>query len=210
MHQTRLFSRFRSFKFISFAIFAFFLFTSLTDSSLTRALAPNAEAKAFVGDKFIPSDIPTSGDLELDAVIYQAGLDTGVDPRLLHAVIQQESNYKAAALSNKGAQGLMQMMPATARRFNCQDAADPKENISAGARYLRYLLERFNGDVSLALAGYNAGEGSVDKYDGVPPYGETQNYVRVITAHYGKTFHPLLTPEEARVEFHLSTEIAQK
>ncbi len=173
----------------------------------TNSCAPSSPVAA---ENFIPSDIPTSGDRDLDAVIYQAGLDTGVDPRLLHAVIRQESNYKTAALSGKGAQGLMQMMPATARRFNCQDTSDPKENISAGARYLRYLLERFDGDVALALAGYNAGEGSVDKYDGVPPYGETQNYVRVITTRYGKTFHPLHTPAEARIEFHLLPEIAQK
>ncbi|MGB8510282.1 MAG: lytic transglycosylase domain-containing protein [Pyrinomonadaceae bacterium] len=210
MHQTRRFPRFRSFKFFSFALFALFAFTNLTDTPFTRAIAPTVEAKTVVDENFIPADVPTSGDTELDSIIYHAGLDTGVDPRLLHAVIWQESKYKVNALSNKNAQGLMQMIPATAKRFNCQNTSDPKENIAAGARYLRWLLERFDGDVSLALAGYNAGEGSVDKYAGVPPYTETQNYVRIITGRYGKFFHPLLTPEAARVEFHLLPELAQK
>ena len=84
----------------------------------------------------------------------------------------------------------MQLMPATARRFGCDHANDPTENVEAGTKYLSWLLKRFNGDVTLALAGYNAGEGAVDKYNGVPPYNETQNYVRRITARYGKTYHP--------------------
>ena len=104
----------------------------------------------------------------------------------------------------------MQMMPATARRFGCTDAYDSASNIDAGTQYLAWLLKRFDGDVSLALAGYNAGEGSVDKFGGIPPFSETQNYVRIITGRYGKTYHPVLTPEEARIEFHLvPTEVAQ-
>ncbi len=100
----------------------------------------------------------------------------------------------------------MQMMPATAKRFGLKDAFDPTANVEAGTRYLKFLLKRFNGDVSLALAGYNAGEGSVDKYKGVPPYGETQNYVKKIEATYGKTYHPVLTPEDAELAFGLTNE----
>ncbi|HVF55896.1 MAG TPA: lytic transglycosylase domain-containing protein [Pyrinomonadaceae bacterium] len=178
--------------------------------SFTRAVAPTVEAKTVVDENFIPSDIPSSGDIELDRIIFHAGVEQGVDPRLIHAVIWQESKYKVSATSHKGAQGLMQMMPATAKRFNCEDTSDPEANIEAGTKYLRWLLKRFNGDVVLALAGYNAGEGSVDKYAGVPPYGETQNYVRIITGRYGKTYHPLLTPDEARVEFRLTAELASR
>ena len=100
----------------------------------------------------------------------------------------------------------MQMMPATAKRFGLKDPFDPAANVEAGTKYLKFLLKRFNGDVSLALAGYNAGEGSVDKYQGVPPYGETQNYVKKISATYGKTYHPVLTPEDARLAFGLSND----
>jgi soluble lytic murein transglycosylase-like protein len=98
---------------------------------------------------------------------------------------------------------MMQLMPDTARRFKCDDASNPEQNIEAGTKYLRWLLKRFDGDVVLALAGYNAGEGNVDKHNGVPPFNETQNYVRIITGRYGKTYHPTLTPEEARIQFNL-------
>ncbi|HKQ99136.1 MAG TPA: lytic transglycosylase domain-containing protein [Pyrinomonadaceae bacterium] len=171
---------------------------------------PRTEAPATeVESDYIPADVPSSGDRELDLIIFRAGERNGVDPRFLHAVIWQESKYKVRARSYVGAQGLMQLMPATAKRFGCMDAHDPAANIEAGTKYLRFLLKRFNGNVSLALAGYNAGEGAVDKYNGVPPYNETQNYVRIITGRYGKTYHPLLTPEEARVQFRLTREVAQ-
>lgn len=102
----------------------------------------------------------------------------------------------------------MQMMPATAQRFGLKDPFDPAANVEAGTKYLKFLLKRFNGDVSLALAGYNAGEGSVDKYNGVPPYSETQNYVKKIEATYGKTYHPVLTPDDAKLAFGLMNETA--
>ena len=127
----------------------------------------------------------------MDLIIYKAGLNHGVDPRFIHAVIWQESKYLNQARSHAGAQGLMQLMPATAKRFGCDDPYDPAENITAGTKYLSWLLKRFEGNVELALAGYNAGEGSVDKYDGVPPYNETRNYVKIISKRYGKTYHPL-------------------
>ncbi|HEX8709214.1 MAG TPA: lytic transglycosylase domain-containing protein [Pyrinomonadaceae bacterium] len=215
MKLTRLVPHFRSFKFAPFSVIALFLFTNLTGLVFNRAYAPSVQAHeapaqvATVEQDYIPADVPTSGDHELDLIIFRAGERNGVDPRFIHAVIWQESKYKIKARSHVGAQGLMQLMPATARRFGCSDAYDISANIEAGTKYLRFLLKRFNGNVSLALAGYNAGEGAVDKYDGVPPYGETQNYVRIITGRYGKLFHPILTPEQARIEFRLTQELAQ-
>ncbi|MCA1632748.1 MAG: lytic transglycosylase domain-containing protein [Acidobacteria bacterium] len=212
MHLTRRTSPFRSFKNITFALVAIFFLTNLADSPFTRVLAPVA-AKTNAEANVIPADVPTSGDPELDRIIFDIGSRAGVDPRLLHAVIWQESKYKPSALSHAGAQGMMQLMPATAKRFNCEDRLNPEANIEAGTKYLRWLLKRFDGDVVLALAGYNAGEGSVDKFEGVPPYNETQNYVRIITGRYGKTQHPVLTPEEARTYFRLfpssADEVAQ-
>jgi soluble lytic murein transglycosylase-like protein len=188
-------------KFAPFAFIAFFLFSNLTGVLFSRALAPAAAAKgrSFV----IPADIPTSGNEELDRIIFEAGENQGVDPRFIHAVIWQESKYDTHARSHAGAQGLMQLMPATAKRFGCDDPNDPVSNINAGTKYLSWLLKRFSGNVELALAGYNAGEGAVDKYDGIPPYSETQNYVKIISERYGKTYHPVLSPAEAAEVFQL-------
>ena len=101
---------------------------------------------------------------------------------IVRAIIHAESAFNPAALSHAGAQGLMQLMPATARRFGVTDSYDATQNIRGGVQYLAWLLKRFNGDLKLAAAGYNAGEGAVDKYKGVPPYSETRRYVdRVAT-----------------------------
>ncbi|HKG14595.1 MAG TPA: lytic transglycosylase domain-containing protein [Pyrinomonadaceae bacterium] len=204
MHVSRRNPRLRSFKNVVVATFAIFVVTNFADSSFTRVFAPvAAEAAVVAVENYIPADLPTSGDLDLDLVIMRAGEQYGVDPRLVHAVIWQESKYKNAAVSHVGAQGLMQLMPATAKRFGCENPNDSESNVNAGVKYLRFLLKRFDGDVTLALAGYNAGEGNVDKYDGVPPFGETQSYVRIITGRYGKTYHPILAPEEAASYFKL-------
>lgn len=199
--------RWRSAKFAPFAIISLFFFTNLTGVFFSPVMAPGANASTVV--ETIPLDIPSSCDPTLDWIIYRAGESEGVDPRFIHAVIQQESRYQTRALSHAGAQGLMQLMPATAKRFGCDDVNDPESNIKAGTKYLSWLLKRFEGDVSLALAGYNAGEGAVDKYKGIPPYKETQNYVVKIVANYGKTFHPVLSPEDAKIAFHLVPESFQ-
>lgn len=188
-------------KFAPFAIVAFFVAFNFT--SFNPAMAPVVSAATV---ETIPADMPSSGDCDLDWIIFRAGEKSGVDPRFIHAVIQQESKYNPKAVSSAGAQGLMQMMPATAERFGLKDPFDSTANVAAGTKYLKWLLERFNGDVSLALAGYNAGEGSVDKYQGVPPYSETQNYVKKIVTNYGKTYHPVLSPDDAKLAFHLTNE----
>ncbi|HXC69610.1 MAG TPA: lytic transglycosylase domain-containing protein [Pyrinomonadaceae bacterium] len=200
MKFPRRLPHFRSLKFAPFAVFSLFLFTNLTGVLFSRALAPSAAAST---EFRIPADIPTSGDPQLDRIIFEAAEEQGVDPRLLHAVIWQESKYKTDARSHAGAQGLMQLIPDTAKRFGCNDPNDPAKNIEAGAKYLSWLLKRFSGNVELALAGYNAGEGAVDKYDGIPPYNETQNYVKIISKRYGKTYHPVLPPAQAAELFHL-------
>ena len=182
---------FRALKFAPFALLALFFFTNVTGILFSRVMAPVAVANATVLAP-LPADMPTSGDQELDRLIYDVGQREGIDPRFIHAVIWQESKYIVDARSHAGAQGLMQLMPATAKRFGCEDRNNPVENVEAGTKYLRWLLKRFSGNVELALAGYNAGEGSVDKYNGIPPYNETRNYVRIISKRYGKTHHPVV------------------
>jgi hypothetical protein len=169
-----------------------FLVSNFTGIFFSPVFAPSVGATTHLEEEMIPHDMPTSGDPNLDRIIFRAGGRHGIDPRFIHAVIWQESKYKPKAVSHAGAQGLMQLMPATARRFGCSDPHDEASNVEAGTRYLSWLLKRFNGDVKLALAGYNAGEGAVDKYHGVPPYNETRNYVRKIVANYGQTSHPVI------------------
>src|SRR6266481_3977761 len=172
------FPHLRTVKFAPVAVFFLFFVTNLTGFYFSPVFAPSA-VEARRQDDFIPLDIPLSGDCDLDLIIFRAGEREGVDPRFIHAVIQQESKY---------------------------DPKDQACNVGAGTKYLAWLLKRFNGDVSLALAGYNAGEGAVDKYKGVPPYHETENYVKKIVANYGKTYHPLLSPADAKIAFRLGND----
>jgi len=119
-----------------------------------------------------------------DQMIRQAAQQHGVSEGLIKAVMHTESGFNINARSPVGAQGLMQLMPATARRFNVSNAYDPQQNIFGGARYLSWLLKRFNGNTQLAIAAYNAGEGNIDKYGGIPPFRETQDYVRRVTSRF--------------------------
>ena len=133
----------------------------------------------------------TTGSMEIDSYIVDSSIRYNIDPLLIYSQMHQESSFKLKATSYKGASGLMQLMPATARRFGVTSIYDPKQNIEAGVRYMRWLLNTFGGDVVLALAGYNAGEGAVWKYGNqVPPYRETQEYVRRITARYNSISNP--------------------
>jgi soluble lytic murein transglycosylase-like protein len=136
-------------------------------------------------------------------MVREAAARHGVDPRLIFLVMQAESGFRLRALSPKGATGLMQLMPATALRLGVSNIFDPRENVLGGVKYLRWLLDRFGGDVRLALAGYNAGEGAVESYGNqVPPFQETQNYVRSIVLRYIRSrgltgFHPDLVESGA-------------
>jgi soluble lytic murein transglycosylase-like protein len=133
----------------------------------------------------------TTGNGDVDKFIIESGQRNSVDPLLLYAIMHQESSFKSRAMSYKGARGLMQLMPFTASRFGVTNIWDPKQNIEGGARYMRFLLDLFSGDVRLALAGYNAGEGAVMKYGyQVPPYSETREYVRRIGRRYSMMRDP--------------------
>jgi soluble lytic murein transglycosylase-like protein len=130
-----------------------------------------------------------TGSAKIDALIRQYTALYGVDPYLVYCVMRQESGFDPTRISPKGARGLMQLMPDTAARYGVVNIADPAQNIMAGTRYLKALLQQFNGNVTLALAGYNAGEGAVVKYGNtVPPYRETIDYVRNITTRYNPKF----------------------
>ncbi len=119
-------------------------------------------------------------------LIDQSAARHGVDVNLVRAIIKVESAYRAAARSRKGAIGLMQLMPDTARRFAVANPYDPGANIEGGIRYLKFLLDRFNVNVPLAVAAYNAGEAAVDRFNGIPPYAETRNYVRAVLSLVGQ------------------------
>lgn len=142
-------------------------------------VAPHAVTPTEVS----PTIPAPSADQGIDAVVESAAARNQLPPQLIHSVIRVESNYNPHAVSSKGALGLMQLIPATARRFGVSDVFDPADNIQGGARYLKYLLDLFHNDYRLALAAYNAGEAAVARYGDVPPYAETRNYVVQVRKH---------------------------
>jgi soluble lytic murein transglycosylase-like protein len=146
----------------------------------------------------------TTGNAQVDQYLINSATNNGVDPLLLYSIMHQESSFKSHAISPKGARGLMQLMPFTAMRYGVTNIFDARQNIEGGARYVRFLLDRFDGDINLVLAGYNAGEGAVEKYGWhIPPYSETQEYVRRISRRYALLRDPnaaLYAPRVARMQ----------
>lgn len=147
-------------------------------ADVVRAKTSRAQSKAY-----IPADKSKLMDM-INTSIDTASKKYGVDPNLIRAVIKQESGYNPSALSHTGAQGLMQLMPGTADSLGVTDPWDIAQNIDGGTRYLRDQLRAFNGDISLAAAAYNAGPGSITKYNGIPPYEETQDYVKKVLSNF--------------------------
>jgi soluble lytic murein transglycosylase-like protein len=167
------------------SITAFRFFGNLREALVTlkssRALAYSAYGSSvFNSAARVTAPMPAY----LSALITEAGRMHGVDPRLIAAVARRESAFNPRAVSAVGAGGLMQLMPATANFLGVNDVFDARQNVFGGARYLRTLLDAFHGDLDLTLAAYNAGPGAVQKYNGVPPFRETRQYVQVVRASY--------------------------
>jgi len=162
-------------------------------ATMRAARSAAAEVNQYIGHEANP-EITESGtnfvrgqafnQQDVDAAIVQAAARHNVDPNLVRSVIKVESNFNPNAVSRKGAMGLMQLMPSTARQLNVRNPFDPQQNVDAGVRHLKQLLENYGGDVKLSLAAYNAGAGAVARSAGVPRFAETQNYVRRITNLY--------------------------
>ncbi|TVR65510.1 MAG: lytic transglycosylase domain-containing protein [Candidatus Competibacteraceae bacterium] len=158
-------------------------FPAVTLDRAARQLARTAAAAPPAAASAAP---PTGGARRWGPLVDRVAREEGIDPALIRAVVATESAYRPTAVSPKGAAGLMQLMPATAARFGLtpEERFDPERNVRAGIRYLRWLLARFDGDLELALAGYNAGEGAVLRYGRqIPPFEETQDYVRRVARH---------------------------
>lgn len=145
--------------------------------AVTTVVRADSKSGRLVRSFVMEPQVAAPGDSALKDMIDRIAAEQGVESQLVHSVIRAESNYNPTAISPKGAQGIMQLIPATARRFGVTNTFDARENIQGGVRYLRFLLDYYRGDYAKAIAAYNAGESAVDKYNGIPPYVETQNYV---------------------------------
>jgi soluble lytic murein transglycosylase-like protein len=153
--------------------------------------APAERARRF-SDHLVP--VP---DADLQVLLDRHSEAQSLDRKLVHAVIQVESGFNQRARSHKGAMGLMQLIPATASLYQVQDPYDPDDNMRGGTRYLRHLIDRFPGRLDLAVAAYNAGPGAVERYNGIPPYRETRDYVRRVLTLYNGTEPSLSLPGPA-------------
>jgi soluble lytic murein transglycosylase-like protein len=191
-------------------------------ASMRAARSAAAEVNEFLGResnqsataRIIAANFrgPAANPKDIDSAIEQAATRHNVDPNLVRAVVKVESNFNPNAVSRKGAMGLMQLMPSTARQLHVKNPFDPEQNVDAGVRHLKQLLESYGGDVTLTLAAYNAGAGAVARSSGVPRYSETQNYVRRITNLYyagtvfnsGASHDPVKVQRDARGVLYIS------
>jgi soluble lytic murein transglycosylase-like protein len=171
-------------------------FTDVPDNNRYRLLVLSPHALTESGDHYSPALLARAA--QYDAIIDNAAASAALEPNLLRAVIVVESGFNAHAMSKRGAVGLMQLMPATASRFGISNLYDPKDNVHAGARYLKFLMDRFGHDVRLALAAYNAGEEAVDRNGGrIPPFAETMAYVPKVLKVY-RMLCDLPAPRDSR------------
>ncbi|MBP3924092.1 lytic transglycosylase domain-containing protein [bacterium] len=155
--------------------------TTSSSQMLNNALN---EAAAIINSSAAASANAKAPKAQVLDIVSKVSKKHGVDEKLVNALIKQESGFNSKAKSKAGAMGLMQLMPATAKSLGVTDPYNPMQNVEGGVKYLKSMLNRYNGNVILALAAYNAGPNAVDKYSGVPPYAETQNYVKSILANY--------------------------
>jgi hypothetical protein len=153
---------------------------SYSPQGMSWRMQPQAQSESTVDVEEEDFRLPTYDKEALEPYIQEAAAMHGVSPDLVRAVVQTESQFNPLAVSPVGAQGLMQLMPNTAKAVGLEDPFDPRQNVLSGTKYLSMMLERFNGNTALALAGYNAGPGNVRRYRGVPPFGETRGYLKKI------------------------------